>query len=671
MRSSKRRLWSSLPLALFLLSPPVEAEPRSLADLSVEQLINLRVTSVSKREQKLSEAAAAVFVITKEDIRRSGVTSLPEALRLAPGIQVARTNTNVWAVTARGFNSVFANKLLVLLDGRSVYNPFFSGVNWDVLNVMLEDVERIEVIRGPGATLWGTNAVNGVINIITDDSEKSVGQMVSAGGGSEDRFIAGARTGGRLGEGRSYRIYAHAFERDGIERDGSERYEDQGGADEDWRGGHVGFRGDLRGKDQLFTFLGEIYQGSGSDRFTLPLLTPPYASVRGSDREHEGGYLLSRWRSTPSINSELQVQAYIDLQRRSEYLLTQRRDVFDLELQHRLSMSPNNTLTYGVGANVYRDEIGQDEETYVLTIDPPRRVVNLYNLFLQNEHHFDRLRVIAGAKVEYTEFTGFEVQPNLRALFAVTPKDTLWGAVSRAVRTPSRAENDAAIGVSTHPLPNGLTRIDAVGSTDFNSENLLSYEVGYRRSFSPHTSLDLSLYYNDYTDLRTLEPGAPSVSERGYLVSPIVASNLSEGTTYGGEVSLDHKVSERWRVSGHYSYLDFSIRPQEESRDPFSTYLTGASPEHQLFLRSSLDLSEYVQVDALVRYVSSLHTLSVGGYWEGGLRLGYRVREGLELSLTGHDLFHERHKEFVGNDVISLRPTSIERGVFAKVVWRF
>jgi len=666
MGSSRRRLRCSLPFMLLLLAFPSQSEaaPRSLADLSVEQLINLRVTSVSKREQKLSEAAAAVFVITKEDIRRSGVTSLPEALRLAPGIQVARTNTNVWAVTARGFNSVFANKLLVLLDGRSVYNPFFSGVNWDVLNVMLEDVERIEVIRGPGATLWGTNAVNGVINIITDDSEKSVGRLVSVGVGSEDRFIAAARTGGRFGEGGSYRIYAHGFERDGFERP-------EAGADEDWRGGHVGFRSDLRGKDQAFTFQGEIYQGRGSDRFNSPLLTPPYSAVLGSDREHEGGFLLSRWRYTPSSDSELQLQAYLDLQRRSEYLLTQRRDVFDVDLQHRIAWSQNNSLTYGFGANVYRDEIGEDEQTYVLTIDPSRRVVNIYNLFLQDEHVFNRLRVIAGAKIEYTEFTGFELQPNLRALFAATPNDTFWSAVSRAVRTPSRAENDAAIGVSTLPTEIGLTRIDAFGSTSFNSENLLSYEIGYRRSFSPQTSLDLSLFYNDYTDLRTLEPGAPFLSERGYITAPIVASNLAEGTTYGGELSVEHKVSDRLRLSGNYSYLDFSIRPQKASRDPFSTYLTGASPEHQLFLRSSLDLSEYLQLDALVRYVSSLHTLTVGGYWEGGLRLGYTIKKGLELSLTGQDLFHHRHKEFVANDVVSLRPASIERGVFAKVIWRF
>lgn len=660
-------LFLSWCFTLTLLSAPyAESEPRSLADLSVEQLINLRVTSVSKREQRLSEAAAAIFVITKDDIRRAGVTSLPEALRLAPGVQVARTNTNVWAVTSRGFNSVFANKLLVLLDGRSVYNPFFSGVNWDVLNVMLEDVERIEVIRGPGATLWGTNAVNGVINIITDDSSRSTGNLISAGGGSEDRFLVGARTGGALGDNGHYRIYAHGFERDG--------YEGQGERDEDWRGGHLGFRSDLHPTGETkVTVQGETFKGSESDQFTIPLLTSPYSQVLGSGRRYEGSYLLSRWSYTSSPDSQLQLQAYLDHQRRSEYLLTQERDLLDLDLQHRFKLTPDNTLTYGVGANVYRDHIGGDELTGALSVDPSRRTVDIYSLYLQDEHIFDPLRIIVGSKFEYTEFTGLEIQPNLRALYTLSSSDTLWGALSRAVRTPSRAENDSVIGVSTLPLPNGLSRLDAAGSTDFNSENLTAYEVGYRKSFASNTSLDVSLFYNHYTDIRTLEPRAPvpAFRDTSYLSLPIVASNLARAESYGGEVSIEHRVNERWRLSGNYSYLTLTITPRRESRDPFATYLAGASPEHQLLFRSMLDLSEYLQLDTTIRYVDNLPSVGIDGYWEGDVRLGLKPKEGLELSITGQNLFHRDHEEFLANDVISLRPRSVDRGVFGKVIWRF
>jgi iron complex outermembrane receptor protein len=472
--------------------------------MSVQDLMNIEVSSVSRREQKLSDAAAAVFVITREDIRRSGATSIPEVLRMAPGLEVAHIDANKWAISSRGFNSRFANKLLVLMDGRTVYTPLYSGVFWDVQDTMLEDIDRIEVIRGPGATLWGANAVNGVVNIITKSAEDTRGGLVVAGSGSEERGFGAVRYGGRIREDAFWRVYAKSFS-----RDGGVDASDRDGAD-DWDAFRGGFRLDWRptGED-IFTFEGDAYKEDAGQTLRLPLLRQPFLAFLDDSAGIEGTDLLAKWEHTFSSSSSIGIQLYYDRMKIEDILLTESRDTFDIELQHCFRTLERHEFIWGLGYRLYRDSV---ENTFQTALDPAGKDAHLFSVFLQDDISLikEKLHLILGAKIEHNDYTGFEIQPNARLIWTPHVRHTLWAAVSRAVRTPSRTEEDGRLNISVlppfapgNPSPNpGI--VSVFGNRDFLSEELIAYELGYRVHPVTELSFDLAVFYNDYDHLRTV-----------------------------------------------------------------------------------------------------------------------------------------------------------------------
>jgi iron complex outermembrane receptor protein len=664
-----------IPALLVLLCCPSGAAAQApsqvdLTEMSLEELMGIEVTSVSKRAEPISTAAAAVFVITQEDLRRSGATSIPEALRMVPGIEVARIDASKWAISARGFNGRFANKLLVLVDGRSVYTPLFSGVFWDVQDTLIEDVDRIEVIRGPGATLWGANAVNGVINILTKSAHETRGGLLAAGGGSEERWFGGLRYGGALGKSTSYRVYGKSFER------GSGESLTGGAGADDWSMKRAGFRLDstLAGGSGL-TVEGDLYDGEAGETLTLRSLRAPVPRTVGSEEQVSGGHLLSRWQRALSDTSELKVQLYYDRTERVAALIDEDRDTWDVELQHGFAPGARHRLVWGLGYRRTSDDLLGLE---ILSFSPARRTDDLASAFLQDELTLrpDRLWVTLGSKVEHNDYTGFEVQPNVRAVWSPRQHHTLWAAVSRAVRTPSRAEDDLRIdlqvigpGQAFPGAPPGV--VSSFGDRDYRSEELLAWELGYRVGFAPGLLFDLAAFYNDYDDLRATRTG-PAFLELApfpHLVIPFIVTNGLEGETHGAELAVDWRASKRWRWSAAYSFLETQLRVLPGA-DASGLTAEGQSPRHQVFLRSSVDLAQGVEMDVSLRHVSELESPGVGDYTTFDLRLGWRPRPGLEVSLVGQNLLEGTHVEFAP-EVIPTHPTAVERGVYGKVAWRF
>lgn len=637
--------WMAAVALLFLATLPVagqadltqEPQPEDLKRLSLEELMEIDVTSVSKRTEPLSRAAAAITVLTREDIRRSGVTSLPEALRLVNSLQVARQDARNWGITARGFNITTANKLLVLIDGRSIYTPLFSGVFWDVQDTLLEDVERIEIIRGPGATLWGANAVNGVINIITRSAADTQGGLLSLVGGDEERAVVGARYGGALGESGHYRAYARHTDRDALVfpdgRDAQDPYRfSQGGFRADW--GAASASGDS------FTLQGDLYDGRIDE------------AIR-DETEVDGGNLLGRWSRTLAGGSELTVQAYFDRTHRLiPGLFEEDRDTWDLEIQHNVKTGGRHHVVWGAGYRTTRDRVGNSP---AVGFFPDSRTVDLANLFAQDEVSLldDRLRLTVGSKLEHHESTGFELQPSVRLAWTPDERQTLWGAVSRAVRAPTRLDEDVV-----YFQPNGSDLLR--GSRDFDSEKLIAYELGWRSRLSPTVSLDVATFYHDYDDLRSQER-----SPGGGL--PIVLANELEGETYGVELRGHYDPLEWWRVQVAYAYLGKDLRLDPGSTDPTGGLAEGNDPRHRATLRSMIDLPRRTELDLWLRYVDELPSPLVPSYTELDLRIGWRPTDRLDLSLIGRNLLHDSHPE-LGPAAIR---EEVERSFHGRVLWRF
>src|SRR5260221_6359385 len=562
-----------------------------VATLSMEDLMNLQVTSVSKRTQKVADAAAAVFVITQEDIRRSGATSIPEALRLARGLQVARIDENKWAIAARGFNGRFDNKLLVLIDGRSVYTPLFSGVYWNVQDVMLEDVDRIEVIRGPGATLWGANAVNGVINIITKKAKDTQSALVTAGAGTEERASGSARYGGTIGK-TAYRVYGKYFNW-GPSQDSSGITAHDG-----WDALRGGFRADWTptGSDSL-TLQGDIYQSKYGETLTVPSLSFPYSSTFPNKGNYSGANLLGRWNHS-SEGTSTTLQMYYDNTTISDNsLFVDHQNIFDLDFQQGFHVGDSQQFVWGLGYRSIRD---RNDSSFSVSLQPNQLTLNHFSAFVQDEISLvdNRLRLTFGSKFEHNDFTGFEVQPNARLLWTLTPNQSVWTAVSRAVRTPALTEeglrlNSAVIPPATPVNPTPFPAVVAVfGSHQVQSADLLALELGYRVQVTSSLSADIATFYNNYSNLRTAEPGAPRIEGSPAptnIVIPFVAANKMSGGTYGAELFADSRVAPKWRLVGSYSYLQMNIKKNSDSLDPTPDNPNGSSRRHQWYLRSSID----------------------------------------------------------------------------------
>ncbi len=643
-----------------------------LLNLSLEELVNLEITSAAKKPQKISDTAAAVFVITQDDIRRSGVTSIPEALRLAPGINVARIDGNKWAITARGFNGRFANKLLVLMDGRSVYTPLFSGVYWDVQDTLLDDIERIEVIRGPGATLWGANAVNGVINIITKHSEKTHGLLAKGGYGSEEKGFGAIRYGSPVGQNANYRAYVKYFNRDGFDAlDGGE-------AADDWNAFRGGFRYDGRfGPKDILTIQGDAYSGTeGQTNSSFDIFPPDYRRIEDEDTKFSGGNLLLRWERSLSNSSDLALQTYYDRTERNEVaVLKESRDTFDFDFQHRFVLGQRQEIVWGLGYRITWDDIDPNEPS--VSTDDFYQTDHTTSLFVQDDITLkaDLLHLILGSKVEHNDYTGFEVQPNARLIWTPNEKHSVWAAASWAVRTPSRAEEDAALVVNVVP-PNMVdtflpTVITSDGSHDFDSEELLAWELGYRFMAENGFSVDLAAFLNIYDNLRSTEPQALDLSPLPLHVTlPTLFDNGLKAKTWGFEAVVDWRVQEWWRLQAAYSFLQMDVDVESGSFDIGSTYMMeGTSPEHQLSFRSSMDLPRDISLDFWLRYVDELENLDVDDYLTLDIRLGWQPRPGLELALVGQNLLQDSHQEYVPE--FQTLPTEVPRGFYGQVTWNY
>lgn len=639
-----------------------------LFELNLEELVSLEVTSVAKKPQKISDSSAAIFVISQEDIRRSGVTSIPEALRLAPGLNVARIDGNKWAITSRGFNGRFANKLLVLIDGRSVYTPLFSGVYWDVQDTLLDDIERIEVIRGPGAALWGANAVNGVINVITKSTEKTHGVLTKAGYGTEEQGFGAVRFGSSIGNRFDYRAYAKYFNRDAFDA------LDGGQAADDWRAFRGGFRIDGRlSPGNRLTVQGDAYSGTEgqTDQILAPDPVRGFRTIADNDTDFSGGNLLLRWERTLSPTSDLVFQTYYDRTDRDEpALVKESRDTFDVDLQHRFALGEHQEIIWGLGYRITVDDL---EVQLPTEADPASKTDQLFSLFVQDEITLskDLLRLTLGAKFEHNDYTGLEIQPNARLIWTPGAKHSIWAAVSRAVRTPSRAGAGGTLWMGVKPS-SPPTVLIAVGNDDFDAEELIAWEIGYRFAPTRRFSLDCAAFLNDFDNLRSTEPRAPDLitDPAPYYAITSLFDNNTKAKTYGVEIVADWKLYDWWRLQGTYSFLEVDGDPTDDSRDANSVKLMqGATPQHQLSLRSSLDLPNAVELDCWLRYTDRLEALGVDDYLTLDLRLGWHPTPELEIALVAQNLLEKKHQEYVPE--FQTLATEVPRGFYGQVVWRY
>lgn len=623
----------------------------SLADLSLEELSRVEITSVSKRPERLSDAPASVFVITSDNIRRSGVTTLPDALRLAPNLQVFQAQAGGYVVTARGSTvsgTTVGNKMLVLIDGRSVYSPLFAGVNWHVQHVMLEDVDRIEVISGPGGVLWGVNAVNGVINIITRRAKDTQGVLVAAGTGSAGTD-ASVRYGGDLGDAGHYRVYAkRANVRSTETRTGANKHDD-------YYITQVGMRADWSQGENNFALIANAYDGSlgQPEPGTLSLGGVPQAL---DDIPVRGINILARWDRALTGGGQLEAQVYYDRSTQDVVpSFAQDLDIFDLQFQHRFAPIGAHALTWGAQYRYAIDRISNGE---VFQFRPDDVNQRWYSLFVQDEIGLsDTLRLTLGARLEHNDYTDWEFLPSARLAWKFAPEHLLWAAISRAVRAPSRIDRDL---FAIHPaLPQPVLR----GGEDMRSEIAEVYEVGYRGNIGANFLYSVTVFHTNYDDLRTQED---NVSDP--LAPFAVFGSGMEGTTDGVEIWGTYEVSPQWRLSAGFTYLNVERELKRGSRDQNTVNIEeGASPERMWLLRSSINLPYQMELDTTLRHVSALDTGDVPSYLAVDIRLGWRPDNKTEVSVTGINLFGGSHAEFGG----AATRSEFDSGVYFKVVTQF
>jgi iron complex outermembrane receptor protein len=665
--SQLNKVWSLLAgLCLAVPAwPQISSNPADLSGKSIQDLMNIEVTSVSKKAQKLSQVAAAIFVITQEDILRSGATNIPDLLRMVPGLDVAQMNANTWAISARGFNLQFADKLLVLIDGRAVYTPLFGGVYWDAQDVPLEDIDRIEVIRGPGGTVWGANAVNGVINISTKKTADTLGGLATAGGGSHEEGFGTVQYGGRIGGVATYRVFTKELDDNHFPG-----LDGQDGGD-DWHLLHGGFRLDttLSSKDSLTT-QGDLYTGNEGNTIVHSSFFPPAnEDIHKIDRL-SGGNILSRWNHTFSNRSDTTLQFYFDNYSRSGPVVGEGRNTIDVDFQHHLLWGNRQDLIWGLG---YRYSEDRTEGTIDGAFLPADWSGSLFNSFVQDQITLrpNRVFLYLGAKFESEYFSGFDLQPSVRLVWTPGNRGTLWAAISRATRTPSR--RDVGLNAALAALP-GPSEVVLLGNSNFKSEHVLAYELGYRAQPSERASIDVAAFFNVYDHLESVEM-LPSFFDPNSVppltVYPQSFANKLHGFTEGIEISVNWKVTDRWTLNPGYSFLNIDFKTDASSLDTTSEGNTeGSSPSHQAQLRSRLQLFRNLSWDSNAYFVSSLPAQSVSSYTRLDEQLTWRPAQQWEVSLVGQNLLADHHLEF--NDYLqSLDSTQIKRSAYAKITWHF
>jgi iron complex outermembrane recepter protein len=634
-----------------------------LSQASLEDLMNIQVTSVSKKEQKLSKTGAAIFVITQEDIRRSGATNIPDLLRMVPGVDVAQVDANRWAISIRGFSDQHADKVLVLVDGRSVYSPSFSGVFWDMVDVPLEDIDRIEVIRGPGGTVWGANAVNGVINIITKKASATQGGLISAGTGSGDRGDGLVQYGGQIGQTGSYRIFGRYFDTgDSVFPSGQQ-------AADGWQAGHAGFRSDwdLSQQDTL-TVQGDFLKTDESQTITTLFANAlPVMETFNDPLTATAGNVLARWNHTLRNGSQMSLQIYDDYSRHFEQGFLDEQNTVDIDFQHHIALGSRNDVVWGLDARVIDSNYGTG---YALTILPNQRLDRLFSVFLQDELRLNNsLSLTVGSKIEHNDFTGFEYEPSAQLVWAPDEKQAVWLSAAQAVRQPSSLDVGLEDDAASIPMGSTFAIVKTLGNPNIRAERLRDFEAGYRVQANKRMSLDVAAFGGVYRDLESIAAQTPYfASQNGvpYMVFPELFMNGAGAQTYGVEFSGNWNVTDRWRISPGYSYfhMDLDGNAATVGTPP------GVSPDHQFQVRSQLDLPHRLQWDNTLEYVSKLAVGSIPAYARLDSRLGWRIGEFVELSVVGQNLLTPRHVEF-GQGYYPLLNTLVERSVFGKVTWRF
>jgi iron complex outermembrane receptor protein len=657
---------------LFVLIPSLvmaESPSQTLSELDFDELMQLKITSVSKKSEKLSEAAAAVYVVTEDEIRRSGATNIPEALRLVPGVDVAQIDPNKWAVSIRGFNGRFANKLLVLIDGRSVYTPSFSGVYWEYFDYLMKDIARIEVIRGPGATLWGANAVNGIINIITREAGENPGGALSVSAGEEYKGVS-IRQGGELSDNMQLRAYAK-----GKRLDESVNLVGEG---QDNGGDYLqtGFRLDIQPNDeQSLTFQGDLYRDDLNQEHILPTYQAPYTEIYNGDIDAKGGNVGVSWGVLTGLDSEVTARFNYDFYDHQEIKYSEDRQTFNVELQHQFSPFNNHEFIWGGGYRLSENNFTSTE--YVVTSNVSGDS-EIWNLFFQDNISFpeQNITLTLGAKLENNNYTGTEIQPNIRVAWVPTAKVTWWAAISRANRTPSRADNELVVfsGAIYDPTIGAVVASKGYGSSDFKSEQLDAYEFGSRWKLTPQISLDFAAFYNDYDNLRSTLIGSIDYSNYpDYLSVPLYLNNTIQGHSKGFELLMNWQASSAARFRFVYNYLDIQLNDEQEnsSSSQIISLDEDRSLSHQVSLWGAFDLSPTLEIDARLYYNAerSWRTEKIDAIVDADLRLGWRANESLDLSLVGRNLLHSEEQAFIAEAWGSA--SAIERNIFLNATYKW
>jgi iron complex outermembrane receptor protein len=658
---------------IVLAAPPASAQSASAPDLtqkSLEDLMNVEVTSVSKKEQKTSQVAAAIFVISRGDILRSGALNVPDLLRLAPGVEVAQLDASRWAISVRGFNGQESNKLLVMIDGRTVYNPVFAGVFWDSQNVPLDSIDRIEVIRGPGAAVWGANAVNGVINIITRKANDTQGASLSGGAGNDLVGPATVRYGGTARLVGAYRVYAEGF------HEAAQRAADGSDGEDDWRLVHGGFRTDrsLSVKDSLTTE-GEAYSGDGGELALVPVsLAPPLTSTLALREHYSGWNILSRWTRAISQTSQSSLQVSFDRTSRDDTTYAFNLNTLDIDFQQHIGWGSRQDFVWGLG---YRVISTHTSPTFRISFQPKDRNLQLFESFAQDEITLipKRLFFTLGGRLDHNVYTGFDFEPASQLVWTPNDHHTFWASASSADRTPARSDTDIRVNLEAVPGPGGLPLlVSYLGNPEQKNEHLTAFEAGYRDTISDRLSLDSAVFFNRYRDLTSVEPRAVHIETSplpAHLLMPWTFANGLYGETHGMEVFANWQPLAAWTVSPGYSFLAMHIHKFTGSQDMTDGPGTeGTAPDNGASLRSQLDLPGHLQWNASAYFVDRLPAVSVPSYTRLDSGLTWLPGERWSFSVVGQNLLKSQHQEFAGVDS-SVESGRIRRNAYARINWSF
>ena len=657
----------------------------STVDLSLEQLISVEVTSSMKSARRLSDTPGAIYVLSNDDIKRTGATTIPEALRVVPGLNVARIDANKWAISARGFNGEFSNKLLVLVDGRSIYTPLFSGVWWDQQDVMMEDIERIEVIRGPSASLWGSNAVNGVINIITKSAKDTQGGLVSAHLGAE-RYGAGLRYSTKISDDEFVKVYG----RIAYNKSQNEPVSNSNSKQTDLLN-KICFRYEKEiNSNNIFMLQGNVFNGDSSGAHAnfpslsaslTPQIIAPYSQSLSTRQEFIGYNLQGRWEQTQSEKSSTVLQVYWDNHKRQSDLLEAGLviDTFDIDFQHNLVLSNKQSIVWGLG---YRRNMLNSANGLQFSLSNPNRIDDLFNVFMQDDISLipQKWKITLGARVEHNPSTGYEFEPSARLLWTPNVRQSVWASISRAVRTPNWVQDNGIYSVSTiapvgggaaSPL-NPVTLVTMLGKNNNKSETLVAYELGWRGVILPQLTADADIYYYHYQDAASITPDTTDFSHitSGYILQNFYGSNSSRINTYGGELSIDWQVMNNWKLRGSYSYFqnDFSLTANAPigSRSNYKN----SYPSYQTMLWSQYQFNANINLDINLRHVSKIDsTPNVDAYTALDARIAWNLNPNVEVALVGRNLLDDGHVEF-SRDFLST-PTEAPRELFVTARYKF